>query len=120
MSLKQTIEACIDVPFMDLRNISALMMKYCPYVMPETIVVISLCHKSYTNQGEIISSFKKHRMTYEDFKLILTKKSQLIKNIFDSGLAVVDLIDKKTKHRYFRSRGNFNDFTLFTQTFTGC
>ncbi len=116
MSVKQTIESCIDVPFMDLRNISDLMMSYTPFIMPETIVVITIEFKYYTDQGEVIYLNKKHKMTYEDFKLIVINNPQLINKICNSGLTVIDLVDKNTNYRYFRIRGNFDELNSYIET----
>ena len=109
MSLPQTIQSCIDVPFMDLKNISELIMSYTQN-MPETIVEISL------SRGQI--SFKKHRMSYENFKTLLIKKPEFFKKIFDSGFAQIDLICKKTKTRYFRSTASLNELKSYIETFT--
>jgi hypothetical protein len=116
MSVKQTIESCIDVPFMDLRNISELMMSYTPFIMPETIVVITIKIIEDIIQGEVIYSIKKHKMTYEKFKLIVNEKPELINKICNSGLTIIDLIDKNTNYRYFRIRGNFDELNSYIET----
>lgn len=118
MSVKPTLESCIDVPFIDLRNISELMMSYIPFIMPETMVVITIRIMEDIIQGEIIYSIKKHKMTYEKFKSIINEKPELINNICNSGLAIVDLVDKSTNYRYFRTRGNFDELSSYIETFS--
>jgi len=118
MSLKQKIESYIDVPFMDLKNISELMMSYTPFIMPETMVIITIKIIEDIIQGEVIYSIKKHKMTYEKFKLIVNEKPELINNICNSGLAIVDLVDKNTNCRYFRTRGNFDELSSYIKTFS--
>jgi hypothetical protein len=112
MSVKEAtniIKECIvDTPLMDIKNISKLILSY---TIPNDIVI------------RFILNEKSYDFTYTRFQFLIQKNNKLIKDIINSGIATIQIINKNKCSNNIDTFGfenlNINDTTVYFKSHFG-
>ena len=112
--VNQIVQDAIDIPMMDIKNISNIILDYTTLKNIKVRCSIFNYNVNKTPLSMIpVVQKKVHTMSLFSFEALLDTKKDLIKKIINSEFSVIEFLDIKQKSIIFRSSADFDTCVNF-------